>query len=230
MACDDDYITANLNRQYAICLTHRRQRQTAEQWRDVPGLTGRPVDELAAIVADSHHHEHNLVAAALLTAHRVDRRPASETAIVLLLAAARPLVLALDPADRFRDSRASLWAAVANRLSALDPDDVAANPVPFLVALLGRIRPYALRHPSEPVGPIAASDAELELLLTRSHDPAHDVPAVAIARLDLAAARQDRGWNDLTRYAAVGRNRSGVYPSRVARHRRRLAHTLGYVA
>ena len=90
--------------------------------------------------------------------------------------------------------------------------------------------PYALRHPSEPAGPIAASDAELELLLSRIHDPAHDVPAVAIARLDLAIARQDRGWDDLTRYAAAGRNRSGVYPSRIARHRRRLAQSIGYVA
>ena len=229
MACDD-YIIANLNRQYTVCLTHRRQRQTAQQWRDVHRLSGRTVAEIAAIVADSQHCDHNQVAAGLLAAHRADSGPASETATVLLLAAARPLVLTLDPSDRFHDSRASLWSAVVHRLSGLDPDDVAANHVPFLLALLGRIRPYALRHPSEPAGPIPASDAELELLLRRNHDPAHDVPAVAIARLDLAAARQDRGWSDLTRYAAAGRTRSGVYPERIARHRRRLAHTLGYVA
>jgi hypothetical protein len=228
VACDADYITANLNRHHAICLTYRRQRETGEQWRDVPGLSGRPVTEVGAIVADAHHSDHNQVAGALLAAHRAGR--ASETAMILLLASARPLVLALDPDDRFHDSRASLWSAVVKRLSDLDPDDVAANALPFLVALLGRIRPYAFRHPSEPAGPIAASDAELELLLSRSHDPAHDVPAVAIARLELAVARQDRGWNDLTLYAASGRNRSGVYPSRIARHRQRLAKTLGYVA
>jgi len=228
VACNDDYITANLNRHFAACLTHRRQREASAQWREVPGLAGRAVSELAAVVADSHHLDHNQVAGALLAAHRDGRAP--DTAMALLLSAIRPLVLVLDPADRFHDSRASLWSAVATRLSRLNPDDVAASTVPFLVNLIGRIRPYARRHPSEPAGPIAASDAELELLLTRVHDPAHDVPAVAIARLDLAIARQDRGWADLTRYAAAGRNRSGVYPSRIARHRRRLAEAIGYVA
>jgi hypothetical protein len=228
VAYDNDYITANLHRHYAVCLTRRRQREAAEQWQDVDGLAGRSVSELAAVVADSHHRDHNQVAGALLAAHRNGQ--AADTAMVLLLSAARPLVLVLDPADRFHDSRASLWSAVATRLSCLDPDAVATSAVPFLVNLLGRIRPYARRHPSEPAGPIAASDAELELLLTRAHDPAHDVPAVAIARLDLAIARQDHGWTDLTRYAALGRNRSGVYPSRIARHRRRLAHHLGHVA
>ena len=53
---------------------------------------------------------------------------------------------------------------------------------------------------------------------------------MAIARVFLAAARQDRGWDDLARYAAVGRNRSGVHPSRVARHRQRIAASIGYVA
>ena len=164
MACDDDYITANLNRHYAICLTHRRQRQTGEQWRVRPRPGGPTGGRGRGDRRRRPPPRPQPGRRALLAAHR-DGRPASETAMVLLLAAARPLVLALDPADRFHDSRASLWSAVANRLSALDPDDVAANPVPFLVALLGRIRPYALRHPSEPAGPIAASDAELELLL-----------------------------------------------------------------
>ena len=230
MACDNDYITTNLNRNYAICLTQRRQRQTRQQWLQHPALSGRSVTDVAAIVADAHHPDHNDVAGALLAAHRSAAGPSSETAMVLLLCAARPLVLVLDPADRYGDSRASVWSVVIHRLNSLEPDAVAAGPVPFLLALLGRVRPDAARYPSEPVGPLAASDAELELLLSRTYDPEQDVPTVAIARVFLAAARQDRGWDDLTRYAAAGRSRSGIHPSRIARHRQRLAESIGYVA
>ena len=153
MAYDNDYITANLNRLYAIWLTQRRQRQTRQQWLRHPALSGRSVTDVAAIVADAHHPDHNDVAGALLAAHRSSVGPASETAMVLLLCAARPLVLVLDPADRYGDSRASVWAVMVNRLNSLEPQTVAASPVPFLVALLGRVRPDASRYPSEPAGP-----------------------------------------------------------------------------
>ena len=52
---------------------------------------------------------------------------ADDAEIVVLLVAARPLVLMLDPSDRNHDSRAALWASVARRLRALEPNHVAAS-------------------------------------------------------------------------------------------------------
>jgi len=143
--------------------------------------------------------------------------------------ASRPLVLALDPGDRHADSRASLWSAVARRLSALTPADIADSSVPFLVALLGRIRPDASKHPSEPDRSAQVDSDRLEAALQRAPDPDQDVPTVAIARSYLAAVGNDRAGADLTRYALFGRA-AGVHPSRVSRQRRRLAHAIGYVA
>ena len=189
------------------------------------------MSEIAAIVADSHHADHNQVAGALLAAHRADNGQASETAMVLLLAAARPLVLVLDPSDRSRTPERACGRPSSTGSAASTPTPSPPARCRSSSTCSAASGPYALRHPSEPVGPIAASDAELEVLLgQRHHDPDQDVPGVAIARLDLAAARQDRGWADLTRYAAAGRNRSGIHPSRIARHRQRLAESLGYVA
>ena len=224
-----DFITGLLTRQYAASLYASRRRRTADHWRSYPALAERTVDEAAAVVTDAYHPDHNIVAAALLAAHRERPGQPTDTEIILLLVAARPLVLALDPGDRHLDSRASLWSAVARRLSALTPADIAESTVPFLVALLGRIRPDASKHPSEPALSLHADSDRLEAALQRAPDPAHDVPAVAIARSYLAAVRNDRAGADLTRYALYGRA-AGVHQSRVSRQRHRLAHAIGYVA
>ena len=136
----------------------------------------------------------------------------------------------LDPTDRHHDSRAALWASVARRLRALEPDHVAASPVPFLVALLGRVRTDAVKHPSEPRPGHVVNDATLERLLSRSPDPNHDVPAVAIARIYLDAVRRNGALDELAHYAVYGRVDGVVHPSRVARQRRRMAAAIGYVA
>ena len=109
-----------------------------------PALAGRSVDEAAAIAADAYHRDHNAVAAALLAAHRDRSSIADDAEIVVLLVAARPLVLMLDPSDRNHDSRAALWASVARRLRALEPDHVAASPVPLIPLLPSSRRGMAL--------------------------------------------------------------------------------------
>ena len=225
-----DFITGLLAQQYTACLHHSRRRRTALHWRSYPALAERTVETVAAIAADAYHPDHNPVAASLLAAHRDGPGTPADTEITLLLVAARPLVLVLDPGDRYHDSRASLWAAVARRLAVLDPPAVAHNPVPFLVALLGRIRPDATKHPSEPVPSPVHSNYPVEAALARHPAPGCDVPEAAIARLYLDAIRRDSGWRDLGRYALYGRTASGVHQSRVARHRRRVAEAVGYVA
>ena len=228
---DHDYITASLQHQYELSLHQRRQRLTRTHWASYPALAHRSIPTVAAIVADAYHPDHNTVAAALLAAHRARPGQPTDTEMVLLLCAARPLVLLLDPTDRYRDSRASLWTSVARRYAVLDPVTVADSAVPFLVALLGRIRADAVRHPSEPVRDIRRSipvdETELEALLARGCT--HDVPDIAIARLYLAAASEQHGWNELTRYATTS-HRGHVPRGRAARHRIRIAKQIGYVA
>ena len=102
--------------------------------------------------------------------------------------------------------------------------------MPFLVALLGRVRTDAVKHPSEPRPGHVVNDATLERLLSRSPDPNHDVPAVAIARIYLDAVRRNGALDELAHYAVYGRVDGVVHPSRVARQRRRMAAAIGYVA
>jgi hypothetical protein len=223
-----DYITANLNQRFDAYLQPRRQHHTRQHWQHYPALASRDVQQAAAVVADANHPDHNTVAAALLAAHRDRPGQPTDTEMILLLAAARPLVLSLDPTDRYHDSRASLWMSVAARLARLTPGDITANPTPFLVALYGRIRPDAAKHPSEPA-PLHTTD-DLDTLAAHRNRSRDEVADIAIARIYLAAARRDRGWNAITRYVEVGRTRSRIHPHTVARHRRRIAQTIGYVA
>lgn len=222
-----DYITGTLNGRYQSCLTRTRRRRTECHWRSYPILAGRSIEAVAAIVGDANHPDHNAVAAALLITHR-DRQPFDDdTEMTLLLCAARPLVLALDPGDRHDDSRAVLWCSVARRLQLLVPDDVATAQVPFLVALLGRLRPDA-QYRRRPVELTLVPAASLEQRICPHPD--NNVAARAIARIYLAAARRQPGWDDLVRYTTQGATRSNVHSQRAARHRSRIATTIGYVA
>jgi hypothetical protein len=225
----DDYITAHLNRLFDGALQPRRQRQVERHWTAYPPLAGRAPREVATIVADAYHPDHNLVAGALLAAHRDRAGQPTDTEMVFLLCAARPLVLMIDPTDRHADSRASLWSSVACRLAHLDVAEVAASPVPFLVALLGRIRPDAAKHPSEPARQTFPPEVQFEALTNRraSHD--HGTAGSAIARIYLDAARHQRGWHIVARYT-LDRHANRPPRSSVARHRRRIAEDIGYVA
>lgn len=225
----DDYITAHLRQLRSTALRERRQRVTRQHWSTYAALAGTSLDEAATIVADAYHPDHNLVASALLAAHRDRAGQPTEAEMVFLLCAARPLVLMLDPTDRHGDSRASLWSSVACRLAHLDPNEVAGSPAPFLVALLGRIRPDSMKHPSEPRPQTFATVVEFDALVARRTVGTHDTANRAIARVYLDAARRQRGFDLVAEYTLEPTSR-GLARSTISRHRRRIAEDIGYVA
>lgn len=144
----DDPILDPLTTQYERCHWPARRRRIAQRWTRYPGLAGKTLEEIAAVLADPDHHDHNSVGADLLRGHH----NGDPDATTVLLVAFRPLVLALgrpaQPHTRRRslDSRAHLWAAVGKLVATTDPDAMAASDRPFMFTLLGRVRRDAGRY------------------------------------------------------------------------------------
>lgn len=221
-----DYITDTLNARYERCLHPRRQQRIVQRWQARPALAGRSLAEITAIVTDGYHPDHNRVAAAIIDAHHRRHDDRDDDAMTILLVAARPLVLSLDPGDVDRDSRATLWNAVGSRLQAMTAAEIVDNPTPFLVTLLGRIRHLKAGSPSrrdsEPTSPIRDRD----LAPTHTVDVADQV----IDRHLLDQIRQQPAWADLAYWLRAGEAASGIHHQWAARTRRQLATTVDYAA
>lgn len=226
---DTDFITAHLSQLRHTALSQRRQLRLQRHWRPYPALAGRTPSQVADIAADAYHRDHNAVAAALLAAHRARVGQPTDAEMAFLLCAARPMVLLIDPSDRYGDSRASVWSSVACRLARLDPDEIAASATPFLVALLGRIRPDAAKHPSEPRRLVVAHEAQFDRLAERRVAARHDTANRAIARVYLDAASRHRSWDVVARHL-LDLDVDHTPSSTVSRHRRQIARHIGYVA
>ena len=216
MACTDP-VTTHLTDQLQRTLYPSRQQRIATRWYTRPDLTGRTVDHIVAAACDADHPDHNRTSAALLGAHHTGDIDAG----IILLSAIRPLVHALDPTDRHHDGRSQLWAAAARRLTITRPAEVAANPKPFLVIFLGRIRrdqrptgarpapTYGLTYdPAPPAGTPAdpvADAAVARLYLTRIANHIDTGPAAATRWKHVVAHQRLDGHPTRTIHPQTGR-------------------------
>ena len=230
MACTDP-VTTNLADQLQRTLYPGRQQRIAARWHTRPDLAGRPVDHIVAAAGDADHPDHNPTCAALLAAHHTGDPDAS----IILLAAIRPLVHALDPTDRHHDGRSQLWAAAARRLAITAPAEIAANPKPFLVIILGRIR-----RDQRPTGPHTAPTYGL------TYDPApaggagdDPVANAAVARIYLtrianhiaAGPAAATRWRHVVAHQRLdGTPTRTIHPQTGRRAVQQLAHYIGYAA
>ena len=186
MACSD-FITGSLNQQYDTCLTPADSARSSNG--AVPGA-GRPtVDECGASSLTAYHRDHNAVAAALLAAHRdhFDRRRHGDRRAPRRCPASRaharprrpeprlagqPVGVGRPATPRPRTRRTSPPA----RCRSSSPSSAGSAPTPSSIPANRRPRRQRRRTRTPPV--------------TR-HDPDHDVPAVAIARIYLDAVRRN---------------------------------------
>jgi hypothetical protein len=244
MTVVSDPVTRQLAPLFARCRSSTRQRRIQARWARYPALAGVDVDDLVAVLGASDHPDHNPVCADLLRAHQ----GGDHDATIVLLVACRPLVLALVQPRHGDDQFPRLWAAAAKALATANPDQVEANPKPFLVTLIGRLRRDSRRqHQTQARGFVPAGFDETSVaahldrlcacsMLSRVEDD-------AIARLCLRSIGDQlrRGdlavedWQQLIHLSrlevdpARGPSDSRVR-TRIMRLRRRLAHTVGYAA
>ena len=219
-----DFITADIIRRAGVLTMPGRARKIARRWAASPTLRGRSVPEVIEVAGSSRHPDHNRVIGALLALSRND--PDGDE-MMLLLNAVRPIVVTVDRADRYRDSRATMWTRVVHYLANSDPAAVTTSRVPYLVWLLGRARGDIGRRPSERVDRLMANPP-VQSDLYRSATAEDLVERTALARLMLAACRQDPSHEDLSELALTGESeRDSKW---ILRNRRRLASTVGYVA
>jgi hypothetical protein len=244
MTVVSDPVTHQLVALFARCRSSTRQRRIQARWARFPALADVGVDELVAVLGDPDRPDHNRVCADLLRAHQGGDYDAS----VVLLVACRPLVLALVQPRHGDDQFPRLWAAVAKALATTTPDQVEANPKPFLVTLIGRLRRDCRRqHEAQARGfvPTGFDDTSVAIHLDRlcARSMLSRVEDDAIARLYLRSIGDQlrRGdlaiedWRQLVHLSRLERDPArGASDSRVRtrmmRLRRELAHAVGYAA
>ncbi len=212
-----------------------RQRRTVTRWQIDPVLADHDLATVVDILASTtSHRDHNRIAAALIAAHQAG----DDAATAVLLYVARKLVIAIDPHDRYRDGRSTLWAAVAFRLATTRPADIAAAPRDFLLILHGRLRRDHARPRQTTLRNTRTVDTDdLERHLQHHRrDGADSVVDAVDARLCLdrlvAHAAHDRRHQlvSLLRYGGITGERVPLPYSTVSRRRRRLAAVAGYAA